>query len=502
VAVYDAAVIRSDGTLDLAPRIAVLALVLAGLGIAIVDPFTLLLYVVYLPVALVLTFRKPRNPVSWLVLLVAFGFLGTTTFPELDIEGLQRGSAALPDALGAWTSAWAGTATFACMFALVVVFPSGRLPSGRWRGPTVVALATIVVLLVLTALKPTLSVGIEADGVEVQNPFAVLPDAPLWSIAPVDVVSFVVVLGLLGAGVVSMFVRYRRAEGVERLQLRWLLAAVTATVIAVVFGLTTTTLFPEAMGDLGWLPALLAYAAIPVSIGVAVLRYRLYEIDRIVNRAVLYGSLTAILAGVFAAATAISQRVFIAMTGEGSEVIVILTTLGVATIYAPVRERVEAAVDRTFKYDQRVFGAYLDEVNSLLALTNPSRAAQRLAREVASETGATGAAVLGRDGSPMGTTAGWNGLPDVEVDVDGSGPIGAVLIGPRRDGRPHDVARLELVRQAAGLAASAVIPGMPPPPTRAEGSDVVHEPALAAEDASRAAEAVRHGSGAPRPTDA
>jgi hypothetical protein len=224
-------------------------------------------------------------------------------------------------------------------------------------------------------------------------------------------------------------------------------------------GLVLGSIFPS-LGGLEWTVAIVAYPTVPAAIAIAVLRYRLYEIDRIVNRALVYGVVTAILAGVFAAVTLLSQRLFVGLTGQRSDAAIVLTTLAVATLFSPLRKRVEMLVDRYFKYDQRMFGAYRDELRKTLDVLAPARAAHRLAREALAETGAVGAAVMGRDGSVVASAGDWPAEPSIAVPVGADGaPLAAVLLGPRPDGRPHRtraISALGEVAAMAGIASTAI----------------------------------------------
>src|SRR5204862_497883 len=119
---------------------------------------------------------------------------------------------------------------------------------------------------------------------------------------------------------------------------------------------------PNPIDDIAFGLGLTFVAAMPLAIGIAITRYRLYEIDRLINRALVYGSLTAILAGVFTAGIGLAQRLFVAATRETSDAAIVGTTLIVATLYAPLRKRPEALVDRAFKYEAREIGAYRGEL--------------------------------------------------------------------------------------------------------------------------------------------
>lgn len=476
---------RPDGTLAIAPRLVLLAAVALGLVVATADPFTVLFYGSYVAVGVLLVVRRPSNLVSWLLVGIAFAFLGTTSRPSVDIVALQAGNAGPVDELQAWVAAWIAPAAFLGYGALAFVFPAGSLPEGRWRRVAVVAIGLATVTTVLTMFEPSIALTPSGGAqIVVPNPIGVLPGSAVWDL--VGPAGFVVTLGALGFAIVNLLVRYRRASDLLRLQLRWLVAALALVLFAIVFGLSVVLLHGDDAGGFAWIPAIVAYPAVPLAIGVAVLRYRLYEIDRIVNRALVYGTMTAILAGVFAAATALSQRLFVQIAGTSSDLSPVLTTLVVVTVYAPVRKRVEAVIDRYFKYDRREYGPYLDELRRLLDLVEPGRAAARLVREALAQTRATGVAVLGADGSILASAGEWPGEPVVTVPlaVDGS-PLGAILVGPRRDGRPHPAGRIRALAEVAAMAARGIDPGRPV--VRATLAAGISEPA----DARPAAEEAR-----------
>jgi hypothetical protein len=455
---------RADGSLATLPRIGLGALVAAGFVLAASDPFTILFFASYIVVGALLVVRRPDNIVSWLLVAIAFGLIGIAALPHVDIAAVNRGQATSADSLTVWLVGWAGAATFVGYLGLTVLFPSGRLPDGRWRLLASVLLGAGILIVILTAFAPTVTFNVNDGGITslaLRNPAAIRPDLVVWSWLPLADGGALPVIALLAVGVSSMFVRYHHAQGVLQLQLRWLVAAVLFVLVTIVIGLVATEFFGERIGGAAWIPVGVAYPTIPLAIGIAILRYRLYEIDRIVNRALVYGAVTAILAGVFAAATALSQRVFIAVTGETSDAALVLTTLAVATLYAPLRTRVEGVVERFFKYDQRQYGAYRDELTRLLELIDPVQAAGRLAREAMAETAAAGAAVTDARGRVVATAGTWSAPPTVTVPIrshSGSttSPLGSVLLGPRRDGQPHRPVRLEALSDIATVVATAL----------------------------------------------
>jgi hypothetical protein len=451
--------LRHDGTLARWARVLLLAAIAGGLYVAATtDPLSTFFFLTYAVVGGLLVVRRPNNLVSWLLVGIGFTFIGTSSPPALDLAGLKNGTAPASDELWVWVSSRSSAGIFVLFTALAATFPTGRLPEGRWRMPILAGLAPGASVVVLSMISPRLSASTNGGGgILVPNPIGLIPDFPGFQ--DLRLPFYVVVLGAFGLAISSMLARYRGASETTRLQLLWLLAAISFVLLGVLTGLSLGILFP-ALGGTVWIPAIVAYPTVPVGIGIAILRYRLYEIDRVINRALVYAAVTAILAGVFAAVTLLTQRIFVALTGQRSDAAIVLTTLAVATLYAPVRRRVEVVVDRYFKYDQRLFGAYRDELRRTLDVLTPARAAYRLAREAQVETGALGVAVTSSDGVVLASVGEWPAEPSTAILINSyEAPLSAVLLGPRPDGRPHRpqaVAALEDVAAMAALASTAI----------------------------------------------
>jgi hypothetical protein len=342
------------------------AVAVIGLVLATADPFTLVFYVAYTGVALVLLTRQPTNLVAWLLFGIGLAFLTTTT-PGLDIESLQDGTADGITWLRAWISSWGGVLSYVGVFLLAAVFPSGRLPAGRWG--TFVLWVTIVscIGVGLRAVAPTFIVN--PEGIReytLANPFAVAPDAMIWTRLPSDLttVTLVPVVVAVAAAGVSLIVRYRRATGVLRLQLRWVVAAMTLLVGGFLFGLASSAVFGDPGGaDWAWIPVIVAFPMVPVAIGIAVTRYRLFEIDRLISRTIGYGLVTVALFGLFAVVNLGTQTV-LAPFVRGDTVAVAISTLVVAATFSPLRARLQRLVDHRFnrtRYDhERTLATFAD----------------------------------------------------------------------------------------------------------------------------------------------
>jgi hypothetical protein len=353
-----------EATLGRLGRVALAALLVAGAWLALADAFTMLFFASYASVGAWLVVRRPRNFLGWLMVAIAFGFISTTTTSDLDVDAMRAGTASRSDSLDVWVGAWSTYALFTGYIALAVLFPSGRLPERPWRRPALLLIAGGIVLALLAAAAPTVSVetGDGFTSATAPNPFAILPDASFWEFVPLDALILPMVI-LLAVAVVSMIGRYRRATGALKLQLRWLMAAIAFVVVAVVAGLSALAIFGDAIGGAAWIPAIFAYPCIPVAIGIAVLRYRLYEIDRIISRTIGWGLVTGLLVGAFALLVLGSSAVLEPLTG-GNTLAVAGSTLIVALIFAPLRSRVQRAVDRRFdrsRYDGERLVADLTE---------------------------------------------------------------------------------------------------------------------------------------------
>ena len=299
-------------------------------------------------VGALLASRRPRHPVGWLLLGLGLPVALSGLATVYAYYGLMARPGALPAA--DWAALYHGVSILAALGALQFVLlltPTGSLPSPRWRWWAWVAGGSVAV-----ALATTLFLPFEPPFQATPNPLDV-PPALAGVLRPLSNLAWVVTaLGLpVAAG--SLLLRFRRARGVERQQLRWLVLAaavaaalLAATALALVLGLLAST-GNEVL--LGWVSAVVL-GLMPLATGAAILRYRLYDLDRIVSRTVAYGLVTVLLAGVYAVVVlALGQ-----LLGQDSSLVVAGATLAVAAIFQPARRRVQAVVDRRFnrrRYD-------------------------------------------------------------------------------------------------------------------------------------------------------
>lgn len=275
--------------------------------------------------------RKPENRIGWLLLALSLinAFQGVVDqYPALAADVRLPGGE-----WARWVSAWIWVIPSTGFLAFVpLIFPDGRLPSPRWRAGVLLGMATMAVLVgtIVLSIRP---LGPLAPGANV-NPY-------LQALGPTTALGFGLYLVAAATGVGSLVLRYRRATGEAGEQLKWVAYALVLVVLGAVVG--TTPIF---LGQLFFMATVLLTA---VAVGIAILHYRLYEIDLIINRTLVYGALSAILAGVYTASITLSQRLFMAATGERSDAAIVLTTLIVAATFTPVKTRLQEVVDRRVK---------------------------------------------------------------------------------------------------------------------------------------------------------
>jgi hypothetical protein len=307
---------------------------------------------VYAAVGLVITTRRPRHPVGWL--LMGCGLVGSLQLVTGQYAVLV-GPAGLPGRLHAmWTASQFQITWVGLVLLLLLLFPTGRLPSPRWRPVAWSVVAGVALSLVTQALKPRTFSDVPGD----TNPFAQPALQPV--IGPLDVLGgTLVIVGLIGA-LASLVVRLRRSRGGERQQLKWFVYVALVGIVAIFLldpllrAFTDLPLGIEGGGVLALLdPWVLAPLALPIAVTVAVVRHRLYDIDRVINRTLVYGLLTALLGSVYAAGVFVLGRLLDPADGQ-SDLAVAASTLAVAALFQPARRRVQTAVDRRFnraRYD-------------------------------------------------------------------------------------------------------------------------------------------------------
>jgi hypothetical protein len=311
-----------------------------------------------------LVIRRPANPIGWLLLLIGLGLELGTVRVVVPASGVLVPTD-LVTAIAIWGSGCGWSLAFLGILCLSLTFPEGRLPIGMAGRLSKLAIAAMVILVVAVAFNPLVNVIPVDDSFDffAANPVAIAPDAFFWSLVPATDVLHTTMLVLVGLGIVAVLFRARRATGLVRLQYRWLLAALVLIVISTAaWAVATFTQGMDAFG-LAFIPVLLGYAAVPAAIAVAVLRYRLYELDRIISRTLSWGVVTAVLVVVFAGLV-VGLQALLADATQGQTLAVAASTLAAFALFQPVRRRVQRAVDRRFdraRYDSELTAAAFAE---------------------------------------------------------------------------------------------------------------------------------------------
>jgi hypothetical protein len=316
-------------------------------------------------VGAVVASRRPRHPVGWLLLALGLSVTSSGFADQYAFYGLLARPGAVPAARHAAVYGDASFVLFAaCISFILLLTPTGSLPSPRWRWWARVAAAAPAVFLVAAALGTRM---LEPPYPPIQSPLAVPALAGPLEVAGVLALAITGLAVLVAAA--SLVLRFRRARGVVRQQLRWMAFAAALALVAVAVVAAGAVMDQEAVvvSASGVYMALL-----PLAIGAAILRYRLYDLDRIISRTLAYGLLTVVLGGGYALVVlGLGQ-----LLGQRSNLVVAAATLAVAAAFQPARRRIQQAVDRRFnrrRYDAArtiaAFGARLRQQVDLEALT-------------------------------------------------------------------------------------------------------------------------------------
>ncbi len=318
-------------------------------------------------VGAVVASRQPTNAVGWLLLsaalVIAFGAFGEAYALSSDAPGRVW---------VAWVTAWSWYVWLVCIIVyLPLLFPTGRLPSRRWRAVGWLGAAALVLAIVPDALRPG---DLDLKMARIDNPVAFGPGTDaLTVIAVAGNVCIAACLLLAGS---CLVVRFRSATGTEREQLKWFALAGVGVLAGAALPLLGQ-LFPglagkDLVGFVGWaLFFVAAFVGLPLAIGLAILRYRLYEIDVVINRTLVYGALTAVLGSAYLGSVLLLQLVLAPVTSQ-SDLAVAGSTLAVAALFRPARTAIQRAVDRRFyrrRYDaQRTVDAFAGRLRAQLDL--------------------------------------------------------------------------------------------------------------------------------------
>jgi hypothetical protein len=336
-----------------------LCLVCAGIGVALgattarapdadVGPFFAFAFPIGLlafpVVGALVASRQPRNPLGWLLLFAGLVFAA---------GGAAQASADhLPAVWGrvyaAWVVHWSiqGSGIFTFFTFFLLLFPNGNLPTRRWRHLARLSIAVTALFLFLLAFQP----GVLSEShPPTQNPFPIGAFRPIWNVLQLPL--FLTLTACVPAAAVSFVLRFRRSKGAERQQLKWF--ALAGVIVGVVIVVAPVIFARPSLWYLWPALFLIGTTSVPIAVGIAILRYRLYDIDRIISRTLAYAVVTALLGGTFALLVLVPTT----LLGSGTKTpgwLVALGTLVVFGLFRPVLRRVRSVVDRRFnrsRYD-------------------------------------------------------------------------------------------------------------------------------------------------------
>ena len=335
------------------------------------DSLFVLGFAAYPTVGALVASRRPGNAVGWLLCAIGVAIAAVSFTEPYTLYAREVAAGSLP---GVEIAAFLDSVNPGIRLVIFIplIFPDGRLPSRRWRPIAWLAGGGILLnVMCYLALDPA-----GADPINFE-----LPDG-LSRI--VLAASFIFLFAALLGATASVLYRLLRARGVERQQIKWLVYAVCVIIAGALGGLISVW-FPfspwaevlSQWAGIFWYVTLVGFAAIPIAVGIGILRYRLYDIDIIINRTLVYGALTAILGGIYFGGVTATQALFRALTGQEKlpQIAVVASTLVIAALFTPLRSRIQSFIDRRFyrsKYDARktleAFSSKLRDETDLEAL--------------------------------------------------------------------------------------------------------------------------------------
>jgi hypothetical protein len=286
--------------------------------------------------------RVPDNPLGWLFLVISLVAVIEGTAENYAYDAYVQDPGSLPAALPvAWFYAWGWYPTIILIIFVPLLYPTGTVPGPRWRKVLVGEITFIAAVTLLYILRPG---PLDGDKRLPRNPSGL--GFLQWPTDNLSPVLGAAAAGFLALGIAALVVRFRRSRGEERQQIKIMAFAAVIVLAGIVL---------SSLSLAGWSDVLTAVTIglLPVAVGVAMLRYRLYDVDRVINKTLVYGVLSAVLAGAYAGLVLASQALFSSFAG-GSNLAIAISTLLVAALFMPLRRRIQGFVDRRFyrrRYD-------------------------------------------------------------------------------------------------------------------------------------------------------
>ncbi|HET7337992.1 MAG TPA: hypothetical protein VFK22_00470 [Candidatus Dormibacteraeota bacterium] len=388
--------------------------------------------------------KEPGNSVGWLMLaysglagvvqlVAAYGYVAL---------GVHHGAWPL-GSLAAWMGAWIWTPTLGFLAVIVVRFPDGRaLRFGRvvdWA----LVVGSVLFAAPVALSAPATMLGFTALPAPRLNNMLPYFQDPVSYHPPVELLNGLQALGIASIllsnviAVAALVLRYRGARSEEQLQIKWFAYAVGLCAAAVLYGGVAWLVFGQHL-YLAFTPLEVVGLTVPIAIGVAILRYRLYDIDLIINRTLVYGSLTAILGAVYASVITLLNRLFISVSGQKSDAAYVVTAFVVVAAASPVREWLQHQVDRRVPHASpaSVLDQFRSDVDAVVSVIDVNRIARRLLDQAIEAFDAQGAAVYLHshgESDPLYSRGSVDGEVEVEVALTyGGTKYGRLLLARRR----------------------------------------------------------------------
>ncbi|HEV2475822.1 MAG TPA: hypothetical protein VGX22_04735 [Candidatus Dormibacteraeota bacterium] len=409
--------------------------------------------------------REPRNSIGWLMCAASLATgLGHLPFDYgYTAQVVEHGSWPLGEA-ALWLSGWAWVPVLGLALPLISVrFPNGRV-APRWRLVDWLAIAGTGVYTFTLALTPvdTLAryVGSPASiAPYLHSPLSVsLAEAPL---SQIRVGGLALILLAYVASAASLASRFQRARGDERLQLKWLAYAEMLTAVTAAYaGLGVVVLHQPV--EVAFVPFGFAVLTLPLAIGIAILRYRLYNIELIINRTLVYGSLTAILAAGYVAIITLLQRAFISASGQKSDTAVVMTAFVVVVAFSPVKDWLQRLVDRRLGRGSPtvVLDKFMTDVNTVISAMDVDRVACRLLDQAVIAFDARSATLYLQSGNAskaVHSSGRLNGDAGIEVPLRYEGKqLGRLLLGRRRGDLTYTERDRDVLQRSADTVGEAL----------------------------------------------
>jgi hypothetical protein len=332
---------------------------------------------VFAIVAALIVSRQPRNTIGWLLMVpVGLYVVGEPLATYIEHLAPSSPEPTVPLLLIVWFNTWNWLLLIIPLLYIPLLFPNGRSPTPAWRWVSAAVIVWATLFVLIATLVQQINAGTKPDLV-FDNPIGVLRDDTAELLVGLWIAGLV---ALVAVCAVALFVRYRRANETEREQIKWLLYASAVFLVVYIGGFVGGFGDTASLGGYIWgIFFGLSVITLPAAIGIAILKYRLYDIDVVINRTLVYGSLTSMLALVYLGGVATAQAIFRALTGQEHQpqLAVVISTLAIAALFNPLRRRIQDFIDRRFyrrKYNAaktlEAFSAKLRDETDLDALSD------------------------------------------------------------------------------------------------------------------------------------